>query len=181
MTQPDAALTTAWLEDFASRWFETWNNHDPDGVVDLCHPAIEWDEVGARRVVQGRAAARERLVETFVAFPDASFDRIALYVGSGTPSAALWWRMSATLLGPLHPPGFAPTGRRVEYDGADFWQFEDGLLRSLRLIYDVNGIAAQAGLAPIPGSRAERAIVAGQRLTALVRERLRRRGTKPAS
>jgi steroid delta-isomerase-like uncharacterized protein len=164
----------AWIEKFEHRWVAAWNNHDAAALVHLCHPAIEWSDSAARRVLRGRVQVQERIAQTLVMFPDVRFEPVTLYVDPRGAGAAVWWRMYATFLGPMDPPGFAPTGRRVRCDGVDFWRFQDGLVRNVHVLYDVNGIGQQVGLVPAPGSHVERLIVAGQRLATRVAVRLRR-------
>jgi steroid delta-isomerase-like uncharacterized protein len=174
MTEAKMSQTDRTIDDFARRWAQAWNDHDPDAVAALCHPEIEWDDPAARRVLRGRPEVRDWVSKSLDAFPDAAFEMLAIYTDAGGSGAALRWRMQARFLGPLDPPGFAPTGRPVRVDGVDLCRFDDGLLRSLQMIYDGNAVAVQAGLVPAPGSRAERLMVAGQRLAAGVRARIRR-------
>jgi predicted ester cyclase len=76
------------------------------------------------------------------------------------------WTMEGTFRGPLDPPGFAPTGRRMKVGGIDLWHMRDGRIADYRAFYDMNDVARQLGLLPVPGSRAERMTVALQRLQA---------------
>jgi hypothetical protein len=122
----------AWIEKFEHRWVAAWNNHDAAALVHLCHPAIEWSDSAARRVLRGRVQVQERIAQTLVMFPDVRFEPVTLYVDPRGAGAAVWWRMYATFLGPMDPPGFAPTGRRVRCDGVDFWRFQDGLCAAVR-------------------------------------------------
>ena len=175
MTETNTDQAYQMIEDFARRWAAAWNERDPDAVAALCHRDIEWNDPAARRVLRGTADVREWVRKNLDTFPDAVFDTVGVYTDPSGSSAALTWRMEGRFLGPLDPPGFAPTGRRVRVDGVDICRFEDGSLRSLQMIYDGNDVAVQAGLSPPPGSRAERVMVAGQRLAAGMRARLRRR------
>jgi hypothetical protein len=63
----------------------------------------------------------------------------------------------------MHPPGFAPTGRRFEVDGADFHEYRDGRIARLRVVLDVMSVSRQVGLMPAAGGRGERAVAAAQR------------------
>jgi len=65
--------------------------------------------------------------------------------------SAVWLRVS------LEPPGFAPTGRRWELDGGDFYEYRDGRVCKVRSPYDVLSASRQLGLLPAAGGRAERA------------------------
>jgi hypothetical protein len=70
------------------------------------------------------------------------------------------------MTGPLDPPGFAPTGTRIQFEGDDHWEFRGDLVCRCRVLYDANDIAVQLGATPAPGSRGERLGVALQRLQA---------------
>jgi len=72
---------------------------------------------------------------------------------------------------PIDPPGFAPTGLTMEVTGVDLWEFRDGRLCRYRAFYDMNDLARQLGIVPPPGSRAERGMVALQRLQARLARR----------
>ena len=37
----------------------------------------------------------------------------------------------------LDPPGLAPTGKRMEFDGADFHEYRDGKVARLRIVFDM--------------------------------------------
>ena len=76
------------------------------------------------------------------------------------------WHGVGTNSGPLAPPGFAATNARVVMHGFDAHEFRDGLLSRVVTVTDVNALARQIGAAPAPGSAAEKAGVAAQRLIA---------------
>jgi hypothetical protein len=79
----------------------------------------------------------------------------------------LWcWCMEGTHRGALDPPGFAPTARSMRVEGIDQWTMREGRIARYRAFYDLNDLARQLGIAPAPGSGAERAMVALQRLKA---------------
>ena len=58
------------------------------------------------------------------------------------------WKISGTMLGPLDPPGFAPTGRRFEIDGFDLMEFHDGKLCHCITRFDGINLVQQLGLLP---------------------------------
>jgi hypothetical protein len=76
--------------------------------------------------------------------------------------------------GPLEPPGFAPTGRRVEFEGVDFHEYPDGRVCRLRIVFDMMDIGRQIGTLPKAGSPVEKAAAAAQRLGMKLRDRMRR-------
>ena len=83
--------------------------------------------------------------------------------------AAFWWRGRATNTGPIDPPGLPPTGKRVEFEGADFHEYRDGKVARLRIVFDMADLSRQMGLMPGRGSMAEKALVAAARLRARAR------------
>ena len=78
------------------------------------------------------------------------------------------------MTGPMDPPGFAPTGREIEFETAEFWLFADGLLVRETVVVDMLALARQIGAAPQPGSFADRLTVSLQRLAARRARRARR-------
>ena len=76
---------------------------------------------------------------------------------------SFYWRGTGRFTGPLDPPGFAPTGKPLEFFGADFQEYREGRVSRLRIVFDNMDVARQLGLLPQPGSRADRAGAAAQR------------------
>ena len=82
---------------------------------------------------------------------------------------------------PIDPPGFAATGTRVSIDGVSVLGLaDDWSVRHVHLFFDSTEVARQIGAAPRPGSVAEHAAVAVQRVTVRAR-RLTRRSADAAS
>ena len=101
------------------------------------------------------------------AFPDLRFSEPDPAVLAVAGDLVLWgWRMEGTHRGVIDPPGFVPTGRSMRVEGVDRWVMREGRICDYRAFYDMNEVARQLGIAPAPGSRAERAAVALQRLQA---------------
>jgi hypothetical protein len=92
----------------------------------------------------------------------------------GEPKAAFYWKGGGTHSGPLDPPGFAATGKRVEFEGADFHEYREGRVCRLRISFDMMDVGRQLGTVPKAGSRVEQAGAAAQRLGIKARARLRR-------
>ena len=122
---------------------------------------------------------REFLESTWRGIPDMTFELVAgPYVIPGKPRAAFHWRGWGTHTGVLDPPGFAPTGRRWEVEGADFHEYRDGRVRRLRISFDMMTVSRQLGLMPAPGSGAERALVLAQRSASWVQQEIQKRRHK---
>ena len=105
--------------------------------------------------------------------PDLRFELVdgPFVAGSGR-RAAVRVRFTGTALGPIDPPGFAPTGRPVTGEFAGFYEFDGQRLSYGRIITDTSRFAVQVGALPAPGSPAERVALWLQRLQA---RRLRQR------
>lgn len=164
-------LDTTWLADFVGRWEDGWNSHDPERLLALMSEDIEYEDSAWPTVMHGHAAVRTFLDSAWTAMPDVRFEMVGRpYVGVGdVPSAAFYWRGTGTFTGPLDPPGLAPTGKAVEFYGADFHEYRDGRVAKLRIVFDNMDVARQLGLLPAAGSRADRASAAAQRVAMRVR------------
>jgi steroid delta-isomerase-like uncharacterized protein len=160
------------LRRFTERYMVAWNSCDTDAMAQLVTEDIVWADPALPEPARGVAAVQEFMRTSFRAFPDLRFgepDPPALAV---TGDVVLWsWYMEGTNRGAIDPPGFAPTGRRMRADGVDQWTMRDGRIARYRAFYDMNDVARQLGIVPPQGSRAERGMVALQRLQARLRRR----------
>ena len=68
------------------------------------------------------------------------------YIAPGQPKAAFHWTGRGTHSGPIDPPGFAQTGKQVEFEGADFHEYRDGRVCRLRIVFDMMDVTRQLGL-----------------------------------
>lgn len=168
-----APLDEKFLRDFADRWHAAWNSHDATRVAALCTEDVEWTQSSSPPLPSGPAGAVVVMEQLNRALPDFRFAGTeAPYASFDRRKAIVPWRLSGTMTGPLDPPGFAATGRRIEFEGDDHWEFRGDLVYRCRVLYDANEVAVQVGAVPPPGSRGERAAVLLQRLQA---RRMRRR------
>ena len=164
-------LDPAFLDDFAHRWLDEWNRHDDEALAHLCTDDVEFTDP-AIGTVYGRAAVAGWVRTCGRAFPDYRFEEPEPgYIARQGPKAILPWRMLGTNTGPIDPPGFAATGRRVVIEGVDHWWFREGLVARYRADYDSMGMMRQLGLVPERGSRAERSMAALQRGGSRLRRR----------
>ncbi len=166
---------------FADNFLAAWNSHDPERLVALSDPAVRWEDPyipGGQ--LDGHDALREWLTSTWRALPDLTFEWDGpLHLAADGHSVMAAWSGVATMTGPLDPPGFAPTGQRVQMSGVDTHWVRNGRLVRVRTVTDVMAVARQIGAAPEPGTMAERAGVLVQRLAAW-RLRHNRKGRRPA-
>ncbi len=179
--EPQSCDTPAdgFLRRFCGLYLEAWNSHVPDRVLALATEDVLWEDPtipGGR--ARGHAEVRSWLVSFWRAFPDMTFAFLdgasheqpdALYVSGCGRRVAAPWRCHGTLLGPLDPPGFAPTGRKLELAGVDLYAFRGGRVCHVRTITDLQDAARQAGLLPRAGGAGERIAVLLQRMRARLR------------
>jgi steroid delta-isomerase-like uncharacterized protein len=161
---PDVALD---LHAFVDRYVAAWNGCDTDAMAQLITDDIVWSDPALPEPARGVGAVQEFMRSSFRSFPDLRFGEPPTRVLAATGDVVLWgWYMEGTQRGAIDPPGFAPTGRRMHVDGVDRWTLREGRIADYRAFYDMSDIARQLGIAPAPGSRAERAMVRLQRMQA---------------
>jgi len=170
-----AGLDPSFAVEFAERWLAAWNSHDPDRLLGLMTEDIAYDDSSWPRTMRGHAEVREFLEFIWRATPDLAFELVdEPFLLRGAPKAVLYWTGTATFTGPLDPPGFAPTGAKLAFDGFDLHEYRDGRVSRLRIVFDMMDISRQIGLLPRQGSGVEKAGASVQRLGVRLRDRLRR-------
>jgi steroid delta-isomerase-like uncharacterized protein len=168
--------TIEWIREFVGRWLDAWNSHEPQRVLEFLAEDVEVRDDSWPRPMRSHADVRGFLEALWRAIPDMTFELLeGPYVIPGEPRASFRWRGTGTFTGPMNPPGFAPTGRRWEVDGADFQEYRDGLICRLRVVFDMMMVARQLGVMPATGSRSERAMATAQRAATRVQQEYRRR------
>jgi steroid delta-isomerase-like uncharacterized protein len=151
------ALDLAWVGGFAEGWLGAWNSHDQERLLALMTDDIVYDDSAWPTTMRGHADVHEFLDHTWRAIPDLRFEvREGPYVHATEPKAAFWWNGYGTHTGLLDPPGLAPTGKRMEFDGADFHEYREGKVARLRIVFDMAGLMRQLGVLPTAGGRQER-------------------------
>jgi steroid delta-isomerase-like uncharacterized protein len=180
MTDTQAVQTTTdldpvWVEDFAKRWLDAWNSHEPERLLELMTEDIVYDDSAWPETMRGHADVRAFLDWAWGGMPDLTFEVVdGPFLRPGRPQAAFYWKGTGTFSGQLDPPGFAPTGARLEFVGADFQEYRDGRVARLRIVLDMMDVSRQMGLMPKAGSGIEKAGAAAQRLVMEVQERFKR-------
>jgi predicted ester cyclase len=144
------------------------NAHDADAVAALCSEHVVWEDPAAPGELRGREAVRRFHAEVmFRALPDVHVELLeGPYLSIDGTRAAARLRISGTMTGPLRPPGFGPTGARVEFETAEFSRFDGELLAHHHVVLDMLELARQIAAAPRAGSAFDRANVGLQRLLA---------------
>ena len=153
------------LQTFKERYTAAWNGREINTMPELLAEDIVWVDPALPVPALGVAAVQEFMRASFETFPDLYFTEPdpPHFIASGD-LVAWGWRMEGTMTGDSDPPGFAATGRKMRVDGVDLWTMRDGKIYRYHAFYDLMDLARQLGIMPPTGSRAERAMVALQRL-----------------
>jgi ketosteroid isomerase-like protein len=165
------------LNDFFERWDNAWNNHDLDQLETLVTEDVVCEDPAMfGETVHGRREFRAFCELFFRGFPDVRLESTgALYPALQGEGLALPWRMTGTFTGELafwgkrygsKPPTWAPTGRSIDLNGIDLYEFRDGLISSHTLIYDLYDFSQQIGLFPPRDRKVPAIMLLAQRLIA---------------
>jgi steroid delta-isomerase-like uncharacterized protein len=161
-----------WLDAFTTDWLAAWNAHEPERLLALMTEDVVYDDAAWPATMRGHAEARAFLDATWRAFPDLTFELVeGPYIRPGAEKAAFHWRGRGTLTGRLDPPGFAPNGRSIVFEGVDLHEYRDGRVARLRIEFDMLDVGRQLGLMPAAGSKAERGMAAAQRAVTRIASR----------
>lgn len=154
------------------RAYEVLSRHDPSDLGTVFAEDVVFHDDAWPEVLRGLNQVRGFLHVVWRAFPDATWELVdGPFLSEDGRGVAVRSRITGRMLGPLDPPGLAPTGSPVEIEYGGFFEVEAGRIRRGRVLLNMQAVAVQVGAAPAPGSRAERAAVWLQRLRA---RRLRR-------
>ncbi len=170
------------LDDFLGRWETAWNTHDPGGLEALVTEDIVCEDPAMLgETAHGRHEFRAFSELFFRAFPDVHIESTgAVYLAFEGTGMALPWRLTGTFTGELQfwgkrygskPPALAPTGRAVDINGIDLYEFRDGLISRHTLIYDPVDFSQQIGLLPSRAFKVPTVVLLAQRLIASVQRR----------
>ena len=175
VAQSQGGIDGAFVRDFTPRWEAAWKSHQPERLFELMTEDIVYDDSAWPTTMRGQADVRVFLESVWRAFPDLEFEMTdGPFLHPTAAKAAFHWRGTGTQTGPLDPPGFAPTGKRIEFEGVDLHEYREGKVSRLNIVFDMMDVARQLGTLPRAGSRAEKAVATAQRLAVQARSRLRR-------
>lgn len=150
---------------FFDRWIGASNRGAWDELATMMHDAIVLTDPMLPAAAEGKDAAIERARGQYEPFPDGVVTMLgAPFVALDQPELAYRWRFTGTQLRAVQPPGFAPSGRFVEVEGASVLRFLDGKVVAVDLYFDTTSVARQLLAAPRAGGAMEAAIALGQRL-----------------
>jgi steroid delta-isomerase-like uncharacterized protein len=156
-TTSQGPVDREWLEGFLEKWEAAWDTHDPDQVLALMTDDVVYEDSGWPKAMRGHAEVREFLEYVWTGMPDTHFEAIdGPYLHPDEPKVSFYWRGTGTNTGRIDPPGIAPTGKAVEFYGADFHEYRDGKVANLKIVFDMADLMREFGVLPPPGSREER-------------------------
>ncbi|MEP6910446.1 MAG: nuclear transport factor 2 family protein [Actinomycetota bacterium] len=137
------------------RYFDAVGRHDLDAAMACWAPgAIDnLDPVGELRVPEELRAYFEEL---FASMPDFKYEVLDLFEQGD--KLATHWRASGSFSGRPYQ-GMRPNGAKIETEGADLVQVENGLIKRLDSYWDDSAIARQIGVLPPKRSRQERIFI----------------------
>lgn len=162
----------AFLRRFVEDWVDAINSRDVEALLAECTEDVRFKDPAYPEPFRGKAAVREILSAIFVAFPDMTFRLLGdPFLSLDRLRGGIRMEITATMSGPLDPPGFAPTDTPIRIDAVELYVFRDGLVSEIELIFDMLDLGRQIGAAPEAGSAADRFGVRMQRRKA---KRLRR-------
>ncbi|SRR6266545_6667505 len=142
IARPDSA---AELERAIHRYNEAWNAHDVDAIVSMHAPDMAFENHTAGESAHGEEV-RQHIAAIFEAWPDIHFVTRRLYVRDGVVTQE--WTATATHSRTMRRGDLVaePTGRQVEWCGADVIPFEGGLVKRKDVYSDSVSILRQVGL-----------------------------------
>jgi steroid delta-isomerase-like uncharacterized protein len=140
-------MTTAseQLRDTIAAYNDAWNAHDVERIGSMHAPGMVFENHTAGERAEGEAAL-SHIAGIFEAWPDISFETRRLYVREDL--VVQEWTASATHLKPLRRGDIVaePSGRRIEWRGADVIPFEHGKVKRKDVYSDSVSILRQVGL-----------------------------------
>jgi ketosteroid isomerase-like protein len=104
------------IQSLLERYDTAWNDQDLDTIVELHAPGMVFENHTAGSRAEGEEV-RGHIARIFENWPDMRFRGRKLQVREEL--AVSEWTASAT----------NPDGRKIEWDGVDIFEFEDGLIK----------------------------------------------------
>ena len=131
-------MDVAGVDRVVQQLVASWEGRDLEGVVDCLSDDVEWyDPAMPDPPARGRAAVRAFAEAVIRAFPDFRYEVLPPICHATDGSrCAVKWRITATHVGVLEPPGYAPTFRRAEFEGVDLLEFEGERVRRILTAFD---------------------------------------------
>jgi SnoaL-like domain len=169
-------LDREFVEDWARRYLDAWNAHEPDAVASLCTEDVIWTDPSLAGPAHGRAGVCAFVQATARTFPDFHVEESEPPLLSAIDPRALGpYRLSATMLGDWEASNFAATGAHITVVGVDEWTFRGELMCNYASYYDTLDLARQLGILPAAGSTVEQLMARLQHGRARIQRRHARR------
>lgn len=157
-------------------WYAAWNAHDVKAIAPLMTADVRYEDPAAPELImQGRATVETYLHSAFRGLPDLHLEKLEEWTTPGGGVIASYFRVTATLSGPLAYPGrptIAPTNGKIDALGMDRSEIQDGLIARHQIFWDMGEVGRQMGLSPPRGSLGEKIAFGLQNLTARRTRRL---------
>jgi steroid delta-isomerase-like uncharacterized protein len=163
-------MGTEELEALVERMAAGWNRGDLEFFVSNLTDDVVWDDPAMPEPAVGREAVRAFGESVLRAFPDFHcLVRHPICTAVDGSRCAVPWTITGTSLAALSPPGFAATGKSVEFHGVDLLEIQGQRVKRIETYFDVLRPAEQllsVRLHPAPGSLRQRLLVWAQRARA---------------
>lgn len=96
-----------------------WNQRNLESFTSYLTEDVVWDDPAMLGPAIGRKAVKAFGESVLRAIPDFHYAiRHPICPATDLSRCPVPWTITATSLGPFEPPGFGPTGRRVEFHAA---------------------------------------------------------------
>jgi len=155
---------------FVEGMTEAWNKRDLDRVLSYLTEDVVWDDPAMQAPAEGHDAVRSFARTILKAFPDFHFMiRHPICIAADGSRCAVPWKITGTNLGVMNPPGFAATGRSVDFEGVDLLEFRGEQVCRVDTLFNPLIPAEQlldVRFRPAPGSLREGFAVWSQRIRA---------------
>ena len=127
---------------------EAFNKGDFDRMAALCSPDVTYIEKGTNRTAKGVEGVLQVAHGWKAAFPDIHGTIWASSSSGNSATLEITW--TGTNDGPVEMPnGTLPaTGKRVEFDDAQIYEIENGLVKTFRNYGDFVTMLTQLGVIP---------------------------------
>ena len=159
-------VNEVFLADFFGKWEQAWRSGDPSAVASLLTEDVIFQSSDVSKTLHGRSEALGYLNALYKAFPDQRLEVLDFYLSADGRSVAdrIYW--GGTMLGPLDPPGFAPTGQWVEMTAFGGFRFQGDQVSWFQAVFDMLDIGRQIGAIPPEGTIGSRMGIRMQHRTA---------------
>lgn len=143
--------------DTALAYFDALARRDADAMVACWRPGAVDRFVGDQDLV-APDGVRRYFTELFSAFPDLSAEILSATAEGSR--CVVRWRIRGTFAGPGSFSGFVPNGARIDTEGCDVLEVEDGRVVGNSAYLNQADVARQLGALPPVGSPAEARLAA---------------------